>query len=73
MSADGVVELTDCFPDAIDNISTKVDLLKYCHDNNIKVSSLLLSFYVTLLDFAKFCRCFRPWAQAQNAIPLEYK
>ena len=23
--------------DAIDNISTKVDLLKYCHDNGIKV------------------------------------
>lgn len=25
--------------DAIDNIDTKVDLLKYCHDNNIKVFS----------------------------------
>ncbi|KIY71358.1 ubiquitin-protein ligase molybdopterin-converting factor [Cylindrobasidium torrendii FP15055 ss-10] len=25
--------------DAIDNISTKVDLLKYCHDHNIKVFS----------------------------------
>ena len=24
--------------DAIDNISTKVDLLHYCHSNNIKVS-----------------------------------
>lgn len=23
--------------DAIDNIQTKVDLLKYCHDHNIKV------------------------------------
>lgn len=23
--------------DAIDNISTKIDLLKYCHDNKIKV------------------------------------
>lgn len=26
--------------DAIDNISTKVELLKYCHDNNIKVRPL---------------------------------
>lgn len=30
-----------CLPvpriDAIDNIQTKVDLLKYCHDQNIKV------------------------------------
>ena len=25
------------FADAIDNIQTKVDLLKYCHDHNIKV------------------------------------
>lgn len=26
--------------DAIDNITTKVDLLKYCHDHNIKVHSV---------------------------------
>jgi hypothetical protein len=25
--------------DAIDNITTKVDLLKYCHENNIKASA----------------------------------
>ena len=25
-------------PDAIDNIQTKVDLIKYCHENKIKVS-----------------------------------
>ena len=29
--------------DAIDNITTKVDLLKYCHDNNIKVGRLITS------------------------------
>ncbi|TFK29493.1 ubiquitin-protein ligase molybdopterin-converting factor [Coprinopsis marcescibilis] len=29
----------DWVVDAIDNIQTKVDLLKYCHDNNIKVFS----------------------------------
>ena len=28
--------------DAIDNITTKVDLLKYCHDHNIKVRVLHL-------------------------------
>ncbi|EDR10387.1 uncharacterized protein LACBIDRAFT_152374, partial [Laccaria bicolor S238N-H82] len=30
---------SQCFLDAIDNIQTKVDLLKYCHDNDIKVFS----------------------------------
>ncbi|KAK0469328.1 uncharacterized protein EV420DRAFT_1493813 [Desarmillaria tabescens] len=35
MLLDGV----DWVIDAIDNITTKVDLLKYCHDNNIKVFS----------------------------------
>ena len=29
--------------DAIDNITTKVDLLKYCHDHGIKVMFFLLS------------------------------
>ena len=29
--------VADSTIDAIDNISTKVDLLKYCHDHNIKV------------------------------------
>ena len=29
--------LTSCGSDAIDNITTKVDLLKYCHEHNIKV------------------------------------
>ena len=28
---------TNYVTDAIDNIQTKVDLLKYCHSNNIKV------------------------------------
>lgn len=32
-----VVPLTR-YQDAIDNITTKVDLLKYCHDHNIRVS-----------------------------------
>jgi len=29
------------FEDAIDNITTKVDLLKYCHEHNIRVSKHL--------------------------------
>ena len=32
-------------PDAIDNITTKVDLLKYCHDNGIKVRHYIVPFY----------------------------
>ncbi|KAF8911348.1 hypothetical protein CPB85DRAFT_1375896 [Mucidula mucida] len=34
-----LLEGVDWVIDAIDNISTKVDLLKYCYDNNIKVFS----------------------------------
>ncbi|CAA7266262.1 unnamed protein product [Cyclocybe aegerita] len=34
-----LLEGADWVVDAIDNIQTKVDLLKYCHDNNIKVFS----------------------------------
>ncbi|KAL7284634.1 hypothetical protein ACG7TL_001930 [Trametes sanguinea] len=34
-----LLEGADWVIDAIDNITTKVDLLKYCHDNNIKVFS----------------------------------
>ncbi|KAF9238916.1 hypothetical protein BU15DRAFT_88168 [Melanogaster broomeanus] len=34
-----LLEGADWVVDAIDNISTKVDLLKYCHDHNIKVFS----------------------------------
>ncbi|KAJ3488132.1 hypothetical protein NLI96_g3067 [Meripilus lineatus] len=34
-----LLEDADWVIDAIDNITTKVDLLKYCHDNNIKVFS----------------------------------
>lgn len=34
--------------DAIDNITTKVDLLKYCHDHNIKVRSF--HFILPYLD-----------------------
>lgn len=34
-----LLEGVDWVIDAIDNITTKVDLLKYCHDNNIKVFS----------------------------------
>ncbi|TFK31542.1 ubiquitin-protein ligase molybdopterin-converting factor [Crucibulum laeve] len=34
-----LLEDADWVIDAIDNIQTKVDLLKYCHDNNIKVFS----------------------------------
>ncbi|KAH9885286.1 hypothetical protein C8Q73DRAFT_718286 [Cubamyces lactineus] len=33
------LEGADWVIDAIDNITTKVDLLKYCHENNIKVFS----------------------------------
>lgn len=32
------------FADAIDNITTKVDLLKYCHERGIKVGHLAISF-----------------------------
>jgi len=32
------IEGVDWVIDAIDNIQTKVDLLKYCHDNGIKAS-----------------------------------
>ena len=35
------------YPDAIDNITTKVDLLKYCHDNGIKVRHHIVPFYPT--------------------------
>ncbi|KAH7915892.1 hypothetical protein BJ138DRAFT_1053749 [Hygrophoropsis aurantiaca] len=34
-----LLEGADWVIDAIDNITTKVDLLKYCHDHNIKVFS----------------------------------
>ncbi|KAL0945977.1 hypothetical protein HGRIS_012255 [Hohenbuehelia grisea] len=34
-----LLEGVDWVVDAIDNITTKVDLLKYCHDNHIKVFS----------------------------------
>ncbi|KAF9045457.1 hypothetical protein BJ165DRAFT_163830 [Panaeolus papilionaceus] len=34
-----LLEGVDWVIDAIDNIQTKVDLLKYCHDNNLKVFS----------------------------------
>ncbi|KAF9497490.1 hypothetical protein BDN71DRAFT_1387472 [Pleurotus eryngii] len=36
---DDLLEGVDWVIDAIDNISTKVDLLKYCHDHNLKVFS----------------------------------
>ncbi|KAI0643805.1 hypothetical protein C8Q79DRAFT_976907 [Trametes meyenii] len=38
-SGGDLLEGADWVIDAIDNITTKVDLLKYCHQNNIKVFS----------------------------------
>ncbi|KAH8102151.1 ubiquitin-protein ligase molybdopterin-converting factor [Cristinia sonorae] len=38
-SGGDLLEGADWVIDAIDNITTKVDLLKYCHDHNIKVFS----------------------------------
>ncbi|KAI8989182.1 hypothetical protein BD414DRAFT_571824 [Trametes punicea] len=38
-SGGDLLEGADWVIDAIDNITTKVDLLKYCHENNIKVFS----------------------------------
>ncbi|KAI0827464.1 hypothetical protein BC628DRAFT_1418556 [Trametes gibbosa] len=38
-SGGDLLEGADWVIDAIDNITTKVDLLKYCHDHNIKIFS----------------------------------
>ena len=47
----GMNSKADILLDAIDNIQTKVDLLKYCHDNKIKVltSSFLPSSILSLV------------------------
>jgi tRNA threonylcarbamoyladenosine dehydratase len=37
--------------DAIDNITTKVDLLKYCHDHKVKVQAFLVARNVFHLCF----------------------
>ena len=46
------------YPDAIDNITTKVDLLKYCHDNGIKVRYHMVAFYSTHMDLCAFSLYF---------------
>lgn len=56
--------------DAIDNISTKVDLLHYCHSHNIKVG-----YPDTVLDVPEHwpsrCRSSLPWAPEPNLIHPE--
>lgn len=56
--------------DAIDNITTKVDLLKYCHDNFIKVSLSPCSLTISPIQHL---RSSPPWVPEPNAIPLEFK
>jgi tRNA threonylcarbamoyladenosine dehydratase len=59
--------------DAIDNITTKVDLLKYCFDNKIKVAIIGARLPAKRLPRLYYRRSSRRWVQVQNVIQREYK
>jgi len=58
--------------DAIDNISTKVDLLHYCHSHNIKVGHQLGPWMCLYVDPGRH-RFSLPWVPERNPIHPEYK
>jgi len=56
--------------DAIDNISTKVDLLHYCHSHNIKVGHQLELWMCPHVDSGRY-RFSLPWVPERNPIHPE--
>ena len=65
-----ILVLTVAPADAIDNISTKVDLLHYCHSHNIKVGHLDVFLNVAKHQLSRY-RSSLPWAPEQNRIHPE--
>lgn len=58
------------YTDAIDNITTKVDLLKYCHEHNIKVRTQMNYLLVSNLHS---CRFSRLWVLVPRQILHEFR